>query len=415
LFDRFTEQARRVLVLAERESAHAGHDAIDTGDLVVALASEDTGVACEALTAGAGATVHALTAINREHASSTSPSALASALGMADDARASLQSAAAQAVVADARAEVSTGHLLVAILDQSDNRARHLLEQAGIDPDAVRDDVLLLMKEGHRDGSTVEPLSPSLVVPALLAAWDAPAEVADAVATAGAPDDRRLQWLLADWLVRACVPEWLVAADLDAVAGRLRTLEPITSSGPAEAAADAIDEAAAALADVVPGFVPEALRVTVAGALNRARADSGERGAEAALAVDLSESVMTAATDGVRRAMGLLVLRTAGDDNDAGLWAHALTAARRAAEGEGRGGAGRRPGRSGRARRLRERIDGEAVRAALCACCGQLVDDAGWIVAGASADVTLTAAPLVDGLRAALSAALTQLPGDVLL
>jgi hypothetical protein len=435
LFDRFTEQARRVLVLAERESARAGHDAIDTGDLVVALADEDTGIAHEALTTAGGAAGRGLAAINR----ATPVSAPSSASGLADDARAALQTAVEQALI-DTQAGVSTGHLLVAILDQHDNRARQLLEQVGIKPDALRDSVLVLLKEGRRDGPSAGPLSPSVVAPALLAAWDAPQEVTNALATASASDDSRLQWLLADWLVRACVPAWLLAAGLDTTADRLQALGPITSPVTAEAAAECIDEAAAALADIVPGAIPESRRPTVADELLRIRTASGERGAKAALALDLPEGVTSAAADGVRRATAELVLRTSGDDRTPGLWVRAVTAARHAAEGEGRTGAGTRPGtgratamrvmhmaagsvaiplsmlesgmRSARARRLRDRIDSQAVRAALSASCGQLVDDAGWIVAGAGTDITVATAPLVADLRDGLSAALA---GDVLL
>jgi hypothetical protein len=70
--------------------------------------------------------------------------------------------------------------------------------------------------------------------------------------------------------------------------------------------------------------------------------------------------------------------------------------------------------RSARGRRLRDRIDSQAVRAALSASCDQLVDDAGWIVAGAGGgtDITAATALLVAELRDRLSAALA---GDVLL
>ena len=129
-------------------------------------------------------------------------------------------------------------------------------------------------------------------------------------------------------------------------------------------------------------------------------------------------AITAAAAEGVTRAMGELVLRRR-DDAGARLWGRSFTTARKAAEGEGRLGAGRRPSsqrsvgskgartiamravrmaagpaalpltlleagvRSARARRARERLDSRATRAAVAACCRQLVDDAAWIVAGA--------------------------------
>ena len=65
MFDRFTEQARRVLVLAAGEARVGGRASLDTGDLLVALANEDTGIASAALT-NAGAVLTEVTVTNRE-------------------------------------------------------------------------------------------------------------------------------------------------------------------------------------------------------------------------------------------------------------------------------------------------------------------------------------------------------------
>ena len=69
--------------------------------------------------------------------------------------------------------------------------------------------------------------------------------------------------------------------------------------------------------------------------------------------------------------------------------------------------------RSARARRAKDRIDSRATRAALVACCRQLVDDAAWIVAGnRSAAVRESTAPIATDLARRLSA---LLGGDVFL
>src|SRR5436190_11508510 len=95
LFDRFTEQARRVLVLAAGEARVGGRAALDTGDLLVALANEDTGVASAAL-ADAGALATEVTTANREAARIASGEVDDGA--MAPDAKAVLQAAAEQAI-----------------------------------------------------------------------------------------------------------------------------------------------------------------------------------------------------------------------------------------------------------------------------------------------------------------------------
>src|SRR3954471_20331590 len=94
MFERFTEQARRVLVLATREARNAGHPSVDSGDLLVALAEELAGVARRALIE-AGPERENRGAANRDL-----PIRPVAALdeAMADDAKTALQAAAEQAV-----------------------------------------------------------------------------------------------------------------------------------------------------------------------------------------------------------------------------------------------------------------------------------------------------------------------------
>ena len=440
MFERFTEEARRAVVVATREARVSGRAALDTGDLLVALAHEDTGIASVAL-ANAGAMVTELAAANREaatHNGAATPSPGDDA--MAPDAKAALQAAARQAI-ADGEAEIGTGQVLVGILDQPDSPALRILALVEIEATVVRDAVLLLVKDGGRDGDPMNlgTSTPSKVIPVLLAGWDAPAPLHAVLAEQDASGDGARQWALADWLVRACTPAWLRAVGLHDAARALAELQPITAPTQAEAAGAAIEDAATALADVVPGPVPAGERAAVTEVLMAARSGSGERGAAGAITVDVPEAVLMAAAEGVSRAMAELVLRH-GDDHGARLWSRACTSARKAAEAEGRSGAGRRPGggrsvamraarmatgpvaiplslleagiRSARARRAKERIDSRATRAALVACCRQLVDDAAWIVAGdRTTPLAAATAPIVADLSSRLSAALG---GDVL-
>ena len=225
---------------------------------------------------------------------------------------------------------------------------------------------------------------------------------------------------MADWLVRTATPAWLDAAGLADQATALRAVEALTGRPSADSAGAVLNGVAAELAEHVPAAVPSAARPVVAAQLARARASAGERAASAAMTHDLAEEVTEAAAGGVSRAMADLVLRRQRETG-LGLWARAFSEARKAVDGSGRSSAGRRPSaprsggtngarrvamravrmaagpaaipltileagvRSARERRARDRLDQAAARAALAACCRQLIDDAAWIVAGAAA------------------------------
>ena len=49
MFERFTDQARRVVVLAQREARIRSHDQVDSGHVLLGLVSEDEGVAARVL------------------------------------------------------------------------------------------------------------------------------------------------------------------------------------------------------------------------------------------------------------------------------------------------------------------------------------------------------------------------------
>ena len=49
MFERFTDQARRVLVLAQEEAGLLGHNVIGTEHILLGLVLEDEGVAAKAL------------------------------------------------------------------------------------------------------------------------------------------------------------------------------------------------------------------------------------------------------------------------------------------------------------------------------------------------------------------------------
>src|SRR4051794_23990305 len=414
MFERFTEQARRVLVLATREARNAGHPSVDSGDLLVALAEEVAGVASRALTE-AGAEHEKVMAANRDL-----PIRPVAALdeALACDGKTALQAVAEQAA-AWYRSEVGTAHLLLGILDQDGCRAVDLLAALSIDRRALVATVVRMDDDGARDGAAGRSdgrTAPSRVLSTLLVEWEPaldesalapPAPPRPRVDAADDAADLARQWALADWLVRVVTPTWLDAAGVADQAAALRSVEPLGDRATAEAAGAALDAAASELAEQVPAAVPPALRPAVAEELARCRSAGGERAASAAVAADLADGVTDAAAEGVSRAMGDLVMRRA-EESSLGLWARAFSNARKEVDGSARGSAGRRPSaprtsggqgsrrdamravrmaagpaalpltileagvRSARERRARDRLDQAAARAAVVACCRQL-------------------------------------------
>ncbi len=182
MFEGFSGAARQAVVVARAEAVRAGQPAIGCEHLLLALLIEQRGAAGQALTA-AGLDLASLraqvAAATKDTDGDDDPldaEALASlgidldtvrratdaAFGrgaldraapdpasgrargrkrMTPEAKKSLQ-LALQAAVALRQRQISTGHLLIGIIDQKDNAAVRLLAGAGADAGALRADVL---------------------------------------------------------------------------------------------------------------------------------------------------------------------------------------------------------------------------------------------------------------------------------
>ncbi len=173
MFERFEPTARQAFADARDEARRAGRDRIGSEHFLLGLLAEP-GTAAEAL-AAAGADLESLRArvprgsheapagldadglalvgidldaVRRATDAAFGPGALdraavpgPSRLPIADDAKAGLAQAVRQAQQLGQR-EISSGHMLLGILDQRRNAALTLLSQAGIDIAALRADVL---------------------------------------------------------------------------------------------------------------------------------------------------------------------------------------------------------------------------------------------------------------------------------
>jgi ATP-dependent Clp protease ATP-binding subunit ClpA len=178
MFERFAGAARRAVVDAQQEASWAGQDRIGSEHLLVSLLREP-GPAADAL-AAAGMDLASLRsrlprgthqappdldadalstlgidldAVRRATDAAFGPGALDRArwrgkfrLPFTPDARQALVGAVRQAQQHHHR-QISSGHLLLGVIDQSDNGALTVLAQAGADVAALRADVLRRLAE----------------------------------------------------------------------------------------------------------------------------------------------------------------------------------------------------------------------------------------------------------------------------
>jgi len=177
MFERFEPAARHAVIDAREEARRAGQDRICSEHLLLGLLTEP-GTAADALTAagltltglrsrvpqgshvGSGSSLDAealaslgidLDAVRRATDAAFGPSALdrvrvpgRKRLPLADDSKQTLAGAVKQASKHGGR-EITSGHMLIGILDQPGNGAQRLLGEAGVDVSALRADVLRRM------------------------------------------------------------------------------------------------------------------------------------------------------------------------------------------------------------------------------------------------------------------------------
>lgn len=175
MFERFADQAREAVTTALNEARHCGTNQIGCDHLLIALASADVGQAAETLTA-AGLSpnrLRSLAAIGPRTPTDTLDADALAAIGidldavrraaedafgpgsldrpgpqrtrpgrtrMTGDAKRALE-LAIRAAHRNHHREITSGHLLLGILDQGHNRALTLLSSADVQPADLRADL----------------------------------------------------------------------------------------------------------------------------------------------------------------------------------------------------------------------------------------------------------------------------------
>jgi ATP-dependent Clp protease ATP-binding subunit ClpC len=143
MFERFTEQARLVVVAAQKEARHLHHRDIGTGVILLALTGQGTGTSARAL-ASLGITAEAAGQQVREIVTPGQPLPPLVQIPFSAPAKQALELSSHEAETLG-HAKADTGHLLLGLLDVGNNQATQILNGLGADPGRVRQQVIELL------------------------------------------------------------------------------------------------------------------------------------------------------------------------------------------------------------------------------------------------------------------------------
>lgn len=147
MFERFTDRARRVVVLAQDEARRLNHDHLGTEHLLLGLIAEGEGLAAKALEA-LGISLASLR-LRVEEMAGRGERAPEGHIPFTPSAKSVLQlSLAASRQLG--HSYIGTEHILLGLLDAPDGIARQVLLSAGAYPDKVRQQVVRLLAEYQR-------------------------------------------------------------------------------------------------------------------------------------------------------------------------------------------------------------------------------------------------------------------------
>jgi ATP-dependent Clp protease ATP-binding subunit ClpC len=145
MFERFTDRARRVVVLAQEEARMLNHDYVGTEHILLALIREDGGVAAQAL-ASLGITEEAARRQVEEIAGPGQPGLQRGHVPLTPRAKKILQLSLREAI-ALGHAYIGTEHILLGLIREGEGEgvALRVLNGLGVDPNRVRQQVIQLV------------------------------------------------------------------------------------------------------------------------------------------------------------------------------------------------------------------------------------------------------------------------------
>jgi ATP-dependent Clp protease ATP-binding subunit ClpC len=159
MFERFTDRARRAIVLAQEESRELGHSHIGTEHLLLGMLRDGSGVAASALTS-LGITLEAARAAVA--ATGRRGGGQAGHIPFTGAAKRSLELALREALQLDCD-YIGTEHILLGVIHNDTSVAARALAELGAQPDAVRQRVIEMLPRrsvgrlGPRAGTELRP------------------------------------------------------------------------------------------------------------------------------------------------------------------------------------------------------------------------------------------------------------------
>ncbi len=142
MFDRFTEQARKVVALAQDESRRFNHNYIGTEHLLLGLLREDKGVAAQALGSlnvtldEVREQVESIVGYGREETSGQAP--------FTPRSKKVLELALREALRLG-HSYIGTEHILLGLVRESEGVAARVLSNLGVDPDKARREIVRVL------------------------------------------------------------------------------------------------------------------------------------------------------------------------------------------------------------------------------------------------------------------------------
>jgi hypothetical protein len=170
MFERFTDRARRAVVLAQEEARRLEHDYIGTEHLLLGLLHEDEGIAARAL-GSLGLTLEAARA-RIEQTVGRGKEPPSAQIPFTPRAKKVLELALREALRLNHN-HIGTEHILLGLLAEGEGLATETLVQLGLDPGAVRERTLeLAASEGARESerAPVHPAAARVLAPGTLPA-----------------------------------------------------------------------------------------------------------------------------------------------------------------------------------------------------------------------------------------------------
>ena len=144
MFERFTDRARRVVVLAQEEARLLNHNSIGTEHLLLGLVHEGQGVAAQALEALDIRLAVVRRAVEREVQRGSSPAVGASQF--TPRAKQALEDALRESLQLGHN-YIGTEHVLLGLLRNDDSVASRVLRDLGATYDRARDQVLAVLAD----------------------------------------------------------------------------------------------------------------------------------------------------------------------------------------------------------------------------------------------------------------------------